>query len=382
MTTRPSKLKAPALSDYPFISLVFAERAGGFENSEGKVVIPEMGLHTKIGEKLFDWPSAITVQTLAPIEAMTDATFSALCSILRPKHGETQIDSKLSLALLSEKRRQYVKPDEENGLADFSFDQLQAFTFFEAELSQNIHWGNLVQLYNESDRGQQEAIYQYFSIWRGMELETLLAHKAHEIAVPSAVQESFETRHHAGNDFIFCNERQKWLRDDRFYQQYRLDVSIDGSSASFLLSSAPTLKQAVAKATAYVLSGMAGHVGRIEIYKSGAPVGHAAVRHTAVPAKDGQPATKKSKLKWSFDDVGVDIAHIDALKRYWKLAKGDYQHPAEVAAMEADIERMEALKAGTPPISSEQLASTVQEVEKAMGLQWSKVHRLEEDLGI
>lgn len=376
---KPSQLPFPALSDYPIISIIFAEKVTGFVAHDGNVKFAEVGLRSKIASEQFNWPSEIQVNRLAPLEAMTEETFERMSSILKIKCEDWPIDRKVDLELYSQKRSQYVVA-QENGRDPFTRDQLEAYFLSKASFAQNIHWGQLASLYNESEPDQKEAIFEYFDKYHGLELEKLLSYKAQTVLIPGSVCEEYQTRDHNGETYLFSDGKGKWLRNDRFYQQYRIDITIENSHASYLLASAATLKEAVVKATLFVQAyeGFVDNCGRLEIYQSGVPIIHAEILEIAPSGAEKH----SGKLRWDFENIGPDQKHIEGMKRYCKLATNDNDNKPEVQALEADITRLDALISATAPIEKARLLSTVLDVEKALGLQWNKVYRLENDLGL
>lgn len=384
MTSKsPRHLTAPKLEDFPFITLMLRNDINGFVAADGNTPMGDPILHGKIGETHFWWPSDIKPETEDILHGMSDDTFEGLCSVLGPKYDDFAVKSKTDLYELAERRQQYVNPDPDEGLGEYTFDQLQHYLFFATEVSRNIHWGNFVNLFNRSSVDQQEVIEQYFSIYHGQDLDSLLAHAAKPIVVPEILREEFESREHAGNVYHFSKDMDKWLREDRFHQQYRVDVSLQGSSFSLIRASAPTLKQAVAKATCVALSFDSDPpIGRMEILQGGVPVMHAEVVYTENKVHGAPGDVPSCKLRWDFENIGPDKIHLKQNKRYSDLSVNDYKDDGAKQQMLDHAARMQALIDNKPPFPAHVLLKTVLDVERKLKLQWTKVYRLEDDLGM
>lgn len=383
MTSKsPRQLTAPKLEDYPFVTLMFRNDVKAFVAADGGHPMGDPELHGAMSETYFDWPSKIAPETLAILSSMTDATFNGLCSVLCPKYDDFAVKSKADLRELAERRQQYVKPDPEEGLGHYTLEQLESYLLFGSEYTRNVHWGNFTKLFNTCAADQQQAVEKFFDRYHGQSLDVLLLHAAKPIEIPEILQEKFEAREHAGSTYHFSEDKQKWLREDRFNQQYRLDVTIQGSSFTFLRASAPTLKQAVTKATALALSGSDGIMGRIEILQGGIPVMHAEVIYLE-KVVDGAPApVPTAKLRWDFTNIGPEKNHLKANKRFNAMAANDYKSDSARKELRDEAERLDALINAKPPFPSHVLLKTVLDVEKKLNLQWSKVYRLEDDLGM
>lgn len=383
MTTKsPRQLTAPILENYPFITMMFLNDVQGFVAHDGESPMGDPTLRGRLAETNFDWPSAIKPETIAILGNMSDATFQGLCSVLGPKYGDFAVKTKADLHDLANQRQQYVKPDPDEGLNHYTHEQLQSYLMFGSECSKNIHWGNFVSFYNDAPDGQQALINQYFDVFHGQDLDVLLAHAVMPIEIPEAFRETFETKEHAGNAYHYSEDKGKWLREDRFHQQYRLDVTLAGSSFSLIRASAPTLKLAIVKATALAMAGGDNTIGRLEIFQAGVPVMHADIVHSE-KLVDGAPApVPTSKLRWDFNNIGPDKSHLKKNKQYSAMAINDYKEESAKQEMHGHIAKLDELIAQKPPFPSHVLLKIVLGVEKKLKLQWSKVYRLEDDLGM
>lgn len=378
----PRQLTAPKLEDYPFVTSMFRNEVHAFVAADGGHPMGDPVAHGQLAEQYFDWPDKISPETLAILRTMTDATFEGLCSALCPKYNDFAVKTKADLLELAEQRQQYVKPDPEEGLGHYTLEQLQSYLLFGTETTKNVHWGNFTRFFNGSSIDQQNAIEQFFDKYHGHKLNQLLAHAFLPIETPEIFKETLEPREHAGNIYHFSEDKGKWLREDRFHQQYRLDVTLAGSSFTLMRASAPTLKMAVVKATSLALAGIDGSLGRIEILQGGVPVMHAEVVYSEKVVEGAPAPAPTSKLRWDFSDIGPDKTHLRANKRYSAMAANDYKSDEAKKELLDHAARLERLIDAKPPFPSHVLQKTVLDVERKLKLQWSKVYRLEDDLGM
>lgn len=379
----PKRLNEPAIEDYAFINLMFHGSVFGFAAENGEYPMGDIELRSKINDKYFDWPSEVTAETLSILNNMTDQTFEGLCAILQFKSDDFVVKTKADLKSLCELRKSRYKASEENELADYRDEQLVPVVLFNCEMTKNTHWGNLTKLYNGSAPDQQEAIDHYLNRYHGHSLDRLLSYAGKSIDVPDVFRETSEIKEHAGNTYLFSKDMDKWLREDRFHQQYRVDVSIGASKLTVIMATAPTLKLAVAKATLLAISGDLLDSNRVEVIRSGVPVFHAEVEKYEVEQDDLPAPMPRAKLRWDFANIGPDKKNLESAKNMFALAKQDYETEGAHETMAAHMEKLQALaESSKPPIPSHVLLKTVLDVEKKLKLQWSKVYRLEDDLGM
>lgn len=379
----PKRLNEPAIQDYAFINLMFQGSVFGFAAENGEYPMGDIELRSRINDKYFDWPSEVTAETLSILNNMTDQTFEGLCAILQFKSDDFVVKTKADLQSLCELRKSRYKACEENELADYRDEQLVPVVLFNCEMTKNTHWGNLTKLYNGSAPDQQEAIDHYFNRYHGHSLDILLNYAGKSIDVPDMFDESFESREHAGNTYLFSKDMDKWLREDRFHQQYRVDVSVGVSKLTIIRATAPTLKLAVAKATLLATSSDILDSNRLEIMRNGIPVFHAEVVKYEVEQDDAPGLVPKAKLRWDLTNIGPDKTHLVSAQKIFALAKNDYETAGAHKLMEDHRQKLQDLSESfKPPIPSHVLLKTVLDVEKKLKLQWSKVYRLQDDLGM
>lgn len=357
------QITQPALEDYPFISIVFHGDSTGFKTAEGFDVAGDPRQRSKIIETHFGWAGDITVEQLAPYEAMTDETFAGLASILSIKCENQEIKERSALQYSAYKDSHYYIPDDQNR-GPYSPTQLEAYLLARATFSKNIHWGDLVSFFNQSAEDQQQAISQYFEKYHGFDLEPLLASKAKAFELPESLQMPVETKTHKGCNYHYSEVLQKWLREDRYHQQYRVDIVSDVYRT--LIATAPTLSQALAKAIKHFEENKYPiDFEHCEILQGGLRIAMATFesRGHDIALSDYNP--RLVKPVWLLDDLG---AEKEITEKKTELCLTD--------------EQVEAMTKYTTPIIKNDFIRTLFAVEKAVGVQWSKVKHLEDALGL
>jgi hypothetical protein len=368
---RPARLTAPSLENYPFINVMFHMDFAGFEDANGSPHAPDPDAYKKLSDDYFDFPASVPNEYVAPIQAMTEITFEKLCALFRPVLFETPIWTKADLEDLAIKKTQHYLVDEENDCGPYTHEQMQAFVMFQANPSKNIQWGKVASFYNESPPDQQEAIFQYFQKLHNLDLKELFELTGPAITLPDNLSEDFITQTKDGDTYYFSDLKQKWLRDDRFHQQYRIDIVLTSINARYLIGGAPTLDQAIAKASLHVKDNQYPGKWRVDIHEFAEPVAHAEV----VAGKN-----ISTKLKWNLDQLGADKTYVKSVKKSAMRSLNTF--PEEKEKILNNIQRLDALIGRPLPVSRKDFSEALYRVEKALGLQWHKVHDLENALGL
>lgn len=357
-TDRYDPLKIPSLHDYPFISAAFSRTIAEFKNADGQMISTDVSGERRLKDRNFNGHGTVKHEQMAPIHGMTDQTFESLFGLLKPSVKGKLIRSKTDLETLAAIE---LKDD----LA--TLDQMASYLLFGANLSPNIQWAKVAHLFNESTNDQKEAIYHYFGEYKNRVLSWLFELNPKITELPESLQESFESKEQDGVTYLYSESLQKWLRDDRFHQQYRVDIVITRMNAITLAATAPTLAQAIAKATLYVLDGEYElDCYHCTIRQSGLPVAHAEF-HSLNSDHDKiiDYAERPIKLIWQADNLGFGQQYIDNM-----INKGTTQA------------QMNAMLQNYAPVTEKTFIKTLFAVEKALGVTWNKVARLEDELGL
>jgi hypothetical protein len=333
-STRPDRIATPSISAYPYIRLLYENiecyRPGDPWDWD------RVGPHV-VEDEDFDYfkqqtPSKIDSALMTPLVAMSDTTFEALCKVLKPKFGGEIITSRNSLADLAQ--RQY------GTMNDASLDQVMAYLFLTARANRYVEWARLADLYNESPDDQQEALFRHFTVGRNRDIGKLLAVQAPVYDLPSAFDQPLQTR--AGNDQTqaFDVAAGKWLREDFVMNQFEV-YGTDSFFRELLMATAPTLELAIARSIKGTMN-YKGKLSRISIAQHGRYLAAGDIEFTSgihPHVKDKDP-----RIKWTHTDLRPE-------------------------KNEGGITKREFLK-------------TLYATESAMGMQWSKVARLEDELGL
>jgi hypothetical protein len=360
----PTELIKPALRDYPFINIIYRGDPTGFTTADGLDAAGDRTLHSNIMHNRFGSPGNIDLTSIAPLEAMSDETFATLASILGFKYDDYEIRNRESLQRFSQNDLvELLKSDPH--LETYSPMQLESFAIAKATLAKkNIHWGNFVDFYNRSAKGQQQAIWQYFNHYHGLELARLLEHKAKEFDLPESLVEPLETRVHNGNDYHYSQVLQRWLRDDAYIQQYRVDIVNDAFKT--LVATAPTLCEALAKATAHLKeTEYSLDFCFCDITQGGLRIAGARFQSIGDDSHLIDFARRPVKPLWLVDQLGCEEEIAEKIRT---------QNLTE--------QQIETLSRFTTPLKKDDFIKTLFTVEKAMGVQWSKVQLLEDALGL
>lgn len=376
----PQSLTRPSLEAHPFITTVNSILPLGFKHRADDREWPNQEGDADFYTDNFEVPGCVRVAALAPIQAMSDDTLARLCKIIRPEIFETKILSRDDLSRCAADNAQRF--DEDDG--EFTLEQLEGYIMAHAVFSDPTPWASLADLYNDSPVDQQAAIHGYFVHCRNRTLSVLMDVPGPDISIPESLVGAVKRDVIDGQSMIYSDPMQEWLREDVFLQQYQVQAILNSTESFFLLATAPTLSQAIAKATAYTKAAKGSLVtDSIVIKHQGSYLSKAEFKHL-VP-----------------DDAELMEMIMSPVKLIWDLDFGEkHKRSSELKVMRLT---QSALEAADPSISMQlqaqadelkqhiaarripemaDLRRQIFSVEKAFGLQWSKVHQLENDLGM
>lgn len=366
MSNKPEMLPIPSAYSHVFINSAFYRNPARFTTLFGEEVVPDVDALDRLSENHFDLPGSIHPEIIAPLKSMSELTFERLFSILKPRIHNAPFVTKIELAEIAAKED--ARFEELHGkFQPSSLDQLCSYFMFQAKMTANVRWVDIASLYNESSPDQQEAIYQYFHAYEGFDIGWLIDLTGKDIELPECLQETYESRVIAGKTELFSEAQKTWLRDDCFAGQYRIEFSSNLTKGfRFLIAAAPTLSQAIAKATAHTTQSefYKADFWHCEIVQSGLVVAKAEVKGIDADKTIAQKPPERIKLKWVFDELG---------------AENDCAEKIKLGANRNEIDEM--LK-NTTPINKNTFVKTVFAVETALGLRWSKAYMLEDALGL
>lgn len=379
-TDRPSRLTVPAIEAHPFITVVNSILNLGMKHQADDTHWPDLSGDADFSVDNFEHPGCVQPYSLAPIQAMTSKTFSKLCAVLKPTFLETEITSQDSLADAAMIHAHRFEDDEDVG--EFTLDQLQGYIMHNAVIQTDVPWASLAELYNESIASQQEALHQFFIRCRNRNLEVLMDVPAPTLGIPEGFSETLPSKVEDGQIYLLSKSRQAWLREDVFQQQYQVHGVHNNNGITYLLGAAPTLREAVGKASAYANKASGSMVlDYIAIKHLGSYLAKATFDFVN-DADLGEMLVSPVTLRWNMDYPAERTRQHDAkiktLGSEMTLAKDLRivdQLQAQVDEIQAQIDAMHLPK-------REDFKRLVFSVEKALGLQWTKVKQLEDDLGM
>jgi hypothetical protein len=375
-SSRPVRLNPPALEAYHFINIMFRRDLIGMAHYPIKHY-PLIANDRAFKRENFEAINLIRPEQMAPLKAMNNATLNRLLWILKPNHFGTDMSTKDKF---DAEMAHFYEMHQDNYNSPPSYDQVQSFELHNAKLDLHIHWGQLVELYNESAPDQQEAIHQFFVNCLNRNMEDLLATPAPEVKLPDNLQEQFQAKVENGDTLLWSEIEQLWLRDDIHHQTYRVKIGYRGSAdPELVIATAPTLSQAIAFSTIYVnnsnLSNVAG--SELTIYLHDQDL---AVAEVDVVGAFGPSA--KVKLKWNLEKAGtVSTGHLESLRDNMVTQMETCSHGIAAGLAEDHAkfcQKIAVLSRENPQSFTKKLMA----VERALGIQWSKVQILEDALGL
>lgn len=342
------RLDIPLPENLPFINTLY----------QSATVTAEEEAHGMDPES---WPGIIGDDLVEALSLFDPATFETLLGALRPLVNKSTILSHEDLRVAAIENgnsyRQYFVG--EGDFDDFSDEQLQVWLLKSCSYPKDIDWRVVISLYNESPVDQQHAIDEFFWEYRRQTLPDLSAAKGLSLTLPETLPSS-DTRSANGKNQVFCKIAGDWIPDDKFHAQFSVKYADRLSNAVTVIGYAGTCEQAIAKATAFTLSNDGPLDVKTQIQKDGtnkivSPI--AGVRQAGtVFIGLGSATLASADLQRT---VAIDSSsHASA---GCKLIWGERQ---------------------SGPISEQQFRRALWSVEKLFGVKWSKVHHLENDLGM
>lgn len=336
---RLARLVAPPFSVYPIVNYQYLSLTSLADSKvmcfAGENFDPIVNKH--IEATLSTTPSAVRKRQVAPLAAMSDETFRRLALILNFVIEDKLVDSKRGLAVAAIHQMPGILDLHGEGPDKYTQDQLQTYLLLRARDSFVIHWGALADLYNESTDDQKDAILSLFSETLNRSLKMLMSYRQN-VLIPDMPEPACETQVHGGLTYSFSYLTQEWLREDSMQNRFNVEARIVQSSE--FIAATPTLEQAIGYAIAYIQRENDTYNGlpffdRIAIEFDGELVAVARIEKSNYESADSG-----RKLKWN-----------------------DSTFPNELFPKKTFL-------------------AAAQKAEADFDLQWTKVHRLEEELGL
>ena len=301
------------------------------------------------------WPGMVGKDLIKSMSCLSPTTYSGLFEALRPTVYKKLILTPKDLEDVSVEKSAFLRELylEDDDFEYFSHDQLKVWLLYSAKYPNDIDWRKVATLYNESPDDQRQAINDFLWDFRRLEIHSLLDQKGLDLPLPESLR-SNRSRSVGGEEQLFCEMTQQWLRDDVFHSRFEV-VYTQGFHAG-VAGYAGTLQQAIAKAIAYVQS-MDSQISLPE-----ADMSEFIRKNTQLPV-NGQ-------VRINYE--GKRVVAGDLSRTFNTLTDSSA----------AQLNKLSWGERQSGPFSEQYLRKALWSTEKLFGLQWSKVRHLEDDLGM
>jgi hypothetical protein len=338
----PERIEPPSLAAFHFISKVFTD-----SNAHGNGIahLQHDNLYNfddaEFSNNYYFWAKGVMTAQIAPLNAMSDSTaarlFSIIGVIIRDKLIETKAD------LVNVAITEMEDPEDLYHIDGCTLDQLQSFLLHHAKQDMNPHWIELAEFYNALDHDQQHAVSQFFLNCLNRPLDVLLAVPGPEHELPAVITHDLKTHTQDGKHYAFCEIDQHWFRDADLNEKFVVTGlnKFMANDRRLLIATASTLKEAVASASLYIKN------------------------------INSEDTIREVELKYMGTVLAVANLHSP---NFWSMPIPHIELPAKLI--------WDREKAGNDHITKKQFIDTLLETEKLLGLQWSKVQKLEDELGL
>lgn len=343
---RPTEVLKPSVDAFAFIDIKFFQKDIGIKHIKVGRNWPTVDQDHVFSTSNFVSPDLVTPEQMAPTQGMSEATAEALFRILKPTMPNgLVITTKNSLAsYAADVFHKFCAADAESSAFDrpVTLDQLQSHLLSHAKPAEGIHWGQIADLYNGTTGVQRDAIHQFFAKTYNRQLESLMDTPAPKFELPTSLQETFLVQVDGTETSLFSETQDQWLPEARFHQQFHIHGQQKETGKAFLLASAPTLTQALAKASIFAnkQTAMANDIESVSIRLAGAEL-----------AKADLKSIKSAKQVSFVEAIGT------RMKLSWNLE-------------------------GLSHRSQESFCKTLLTVEDAIGVKWTKAKQHEDALGL
>jgi hypothetical protein len=376
---RPARLNKPSLEAYPFIDVMMFRRSLiGIAHAPFDVKNRSY-LDSLFSQNYFPLES-ISLEQMAPLQAMTTDTLDRLLYILKPTIEGSIIDTKAALDQAAmDAYDSHIDDSIGDRIDNASLDQMVCYQLYKAVLTEPVHWGQMVDLYNNSAADQQEAIHQFFLNNFNRQLDVILATPTHGLMLPESLSKTFESKTENGETLFYSEVEQQWLNEAAFQQIYSVTIKKEGNGHhDMLIAGAPTTDQAIAFATLFTQEMDSKHSGyRIFIGHNNDKIAYAVV----APVGDELSEDVKHKLAWDFKNVGTSTSQAETIRDNL-MTQIESCSPRLRQLIEQEhreiCRHIHSCLSDTP----ETFTKAVLSVERALGVQWSKVQMLEDALGL
>jgi hypothetical protein len=176
------------------------------------------------------------------------------------------------------------------------------------------------------------------------------------------------------------------VREDVLNKQFRIEGFNRGTKRHFLLGTAPTMIQAVGKATVYTEQASGdGLCDLIVLRERGKYLAQAEFQ--IIGNFDNsfdimEMLMAPYKLKWDFEKLGEDLSNLRIRQEKLKEEIRKTYDPKIAAQLKEQCNEIDLKLDRTAKVSERDFTKAVFAVEKALGLQWNRASKLEDALGL
>lgn len=382
-SNRPDSLTVPNLDAYPFINAVHFHHDVMFKhNVRQQDWIPSSKQDEEFQTLYFDCPAHVSDPQVAAVQALSDETFARLLKILEITTFGVKIETRQDLENATASNLWRFNAEDE----PFTIGQLQTYILAGAMTTNDIHWAKLAELYNASEPDQKEAIHQYFLQCQNRKLSDLMDIPALEITLPESLQETFQSKEVDGETFLFNDSKQQWVREDIFSRQFTVSGFHRTTKTKSLLASAPTLRQAIAKATVYTEKARGSMASDLVVLREQGKYlaqGEMKLRDQYEDDCDiMEMLMAPQKLKWNFEKLGQDLGNLKIKEEKLREEIRRCHDENTLSQLKEQLNEIELNLDRTVEVSDVEFTKLVFAVEKTLGLQWNRASRLEDALGL
>jgi hypothetical protein len=319
-----------------------------------------------------------------PISGMTERTIYCLLEIISSNQFSNEIDEIVCIF-----KSLFSKESERDANM-----VLASIKLFDLPTKDTIDWQSLSCLYNDSSNSQQNSIYTFFVKYKNVEISTLLEVKALNIEVSESIASKYKEKWKS-QSVVFDGLDSLPMENHVFQTRYKIFEETTLFNHETYLTCAASIDDAIAKTIAYALhlrDSLIFLPDGFSIRLNGKRICRAFFDNEIRQDADGKLSSGNSRLFWTIFDLGENIS----LKKLSlsNMAR-ELSRATEGESTKDLIEDIELLKTEVEEkvlnnnylntackSSKKEFDSIVYSVEKAFGLQWSKVHDLEDALGL
>lgn len=375
----PLTLPLPSCDDYPFMD-AYIKRQGNL-----------------------DFARNLSLRYLKIYDAIGKKTFMSLCSLLSPELYGIKIRSKEQIDSISEKllstHLEYDVDDSPTSLEHF-----KAHIFFASKKTKNPSWKRIADLYNNSSNDQKAAIFLFFKEVVGVDILYLYEKKFNAITAPKSLTEDQKLLSIDGEEFICTEENNKWIRADLFKRKIEVIHHFDEIESSYeegedvtytyrserVVAFAGTLVEAIAKSTIFAktLKSDENYFGDIENHGDEIVLmaDETLLGGAKVVINKNLNGDSDISLEWNLEHFRHDVAALEKMAQELSseaAIESSWDNFSTAESLESEAKEIrDRLKYSKSNVPHNEFKKVLYQVESTLGVEWSKVKHLEDELGL